>query len=141
MIPEDLAALAALGTGRPVCSECTREGEFTTASPRHPMPLTVLARREGGRHPHDLPGPQRGEHGNRGGGTLYAGGAAVTIHRCPDILTMPHCVNRLVGRWLRPPPHEPAARTRLVGLGTAVALMGFWVAAFYAVTTQIRTPP
>ncbi|GGQ58513.1 hypothetical protein [Streptomyces asoensis] len=82
-----------------------------------------------------------GAHGNRGGGTLYAGGAAVTIHRCPDILTMPHCVNRLVGRWLRPPPHEPAARTRLVGLATVVALMGFWVAAFYAVTTQIRTPP
>ncbi|MBK3635839.1 antibiotic biosynthesis monooxygenase [Streptomyces asoensis] len=58
-----------------------------------------------------------------------------------SFLTMPHYVNRLLGRWLRPPPDEPAARTRLVGLATVVALMGFWVAVFYVVTTRIWTLP
>ena len=41
VISEDLVALAALDTGRPVSWEYTREEEFTTASPRHPMKITV----------------------------------------------------------------------------------------------------
>ena len=41
VISEDLPALATLDTGRPVCWEYTREEEFTTASPRHPMKITV----------------------------------------------------------------------------------------------------
>jgi CO/xanthine dehydrogenase Mo-binding subunit len=41
VIAEDLVALATLDTGRPVCFEYTREEEFTTASPRHPMKITV----------------------------------------------------------------------------------------------------
>ncbi|MEU3611245.1 antibiotic biosynthesis monooxygenase [Streptomyces sp. NPDC006872] len=58
-----------------------------------------------------------------------------------SFLTMPHYVNRLLGRWLRPPPDEPAARTNLVGLGIVAALMAFWVVVFYLVTTQIWTLP
>ncbi|MGW1781375.1 antibiotic biosynthesis monooxygenase [Streptomyces sp. NPDC002143] len=58
-----------------------------------------------------------------------------------SFLTMPHYVNRLLGRWLRPPPDEPAARTNLVGLGVVAALMAFWVVVFYVVTTQIWTLP
>ncbi|QJT03756.1 antibiotic biosynthesis monooxygenase [Streptomyces asoensis] len=58
-----------------------------------------------------------------------------------SFLTMPHYVNRLLGRWLRPPPDEPAARTNLVGLGIVAALMAFWVAVFYLVTAQIWTLP
>ena len=37
VISEDLVALATLDIGRPVCFEYTREEEFTTASPRHPI--------------------------------------------------------------------------------------------------------
>ena len=62
VISEDLVALATLDTGRPVCFEYTREEEFTTASPRHPMTLTVKLGAQGGRHAHGVPGPQRVEH-------------------------------------------------------------------------------
>ncbi|MFF3545447.1 molybdopterin-dependent oxidoreductase [Streptomyces platensis] len=87
VISEDLAALAALDTGRPVCFEYTREEEFTTASPRHPMTLTVtLGATASGR----LTALQvrnvsnTGAYGNHAGETLYAGGAAVMIYRCPN---------------------------------------------------------
>ncbi|MEU8573487.1 molybdopterin-dependent oxidoreductase [Streptomyces asoensis] len=87
VISEDLAALAALDTGRPVCFEFTREEEFTTASPRHPMTLTV---RLGAKADGTLTAFQvrnvanTGAYGNHGGETLYAGGAAVMIYRCPN---------------------------------------------------------
>ncbi|GAB7104098.1 molybdopterin-dependent oxidoreductase [Streptomyces phaeofaciens JCM 4814] len=86
VISEDLAALAALDTGRPVCFEYTREEEFTTASPRHPMTLTVKL---GAKADGTLTAVQvrnvsnTGAYGNHGGETLYAGGAAVMIYRCP----------------------------------------------------------
>ncbi|MFJ7775863.1 molybdopterin-dependent oxidoreductase [Streptomyces yangpuensis] len=87
VISEDLAALATLDTGRPVCFEYTREEEFTTASPRHPMSLTV---RLGAKSDGTLTALQvrnvsnTGAYGNHGGETLYAGGAAVMIYRCPN---------------------------------------------------------
>ncbi|MFJ3879005.1 molybdopterin-dependent oxidoreductase [Streptomyces sp. NPDC090077] len=87
VITEDLAALAALDTGRPVAYEFTREEEFTTASPRHPMKLTV---RLGAKADGTLTAFQvrnvsnTGAYGNHGGETLYAGGAAVMIYRCPN---------------------------------------------------------
>ncbi|MGP3689420.1 molybdopterin-dependent oxidoreductase [Streptomyces sp. IBSNAI002] len=87
VISEDLVALAALDTGRPVCFEYTREEEFTTASPRHPMKLTV---RLGAKSDGTLTAFQvrnvsnTGAYGNHGGETLYAGGAAVMIYRCPN---------------------------------------------------------
>ncbi|MEU9232356.1 molybdopterin-dependent oxidoreductase [Streptomyces subrutilus] len=87
VVSEDLAALAALDTGRPVCFEYTREEEFTTASPRHPMKLTV---RLGAKADGTLTALQvrnvsnTGAYGNHGGETLYAGGAAVMIYRCPN---------------------------------------------------------
>ncbi|MFJ3788780.1 molybdopterin-dependent oxidoreductase [Kitasatospora sp. NPDC090091] len=87
VISEDLVALAALDTGRPVCFEYTREEEFTTASPRHPMSLTVKL---GATADGKLTALQvrnvsnTGAYGNHGGETLYAGGAAVMIYRCPN---------------------------------------------------------
>ncbi|MFJ8016040.1 molybdopterin-dependent oxidoreductase [Streptomyces sp. NPDC096339] len=87
VITEDLAALAALDTGRPVCFEFTREEEFTTASPRHPMKLTV---RLGAKDDGTLTALQvrnvsnTGAYGNHGGETLYAGGSAVMLYRCPN---------------------------------------------------------
>ncbi|MEU9499344.1 antibiotic biosynthesis monooxygenase [Streptomyces sp. NPDC048196] len=58
-----------------------------------------------------------------------------------SFLTMPHYVNRLLKRWLRPPPDAPRARTNLVGLGVVAAVMAFWAVVFYVVTTQIWTLP
>ncbi|MFD7503167.1 molybdopterin-dependent oxidoreductase [Streptomyces sp. NPDC059850] len=86
VISEDLVALATLDTGRPVSLEYTREEEFTTASPRHPMTLTVKL---GAKADGTLTALQvrnvsnTGAYGNHGGETLYAGGASVMIYRCP----------------------------------------------------------
>ncbi|MEU9252143.1 molybdopterin cofactor-binding domain-containing protein [Streptomyces sp. NPDC048270] len=87
VISEDLAALAALDTGRPVCFEYTREEEFTTASPRHPMKLTVKlgAKADGTLTAFQVRNVSNtGAYGNHGGETLYAGGAAVMVYRCPN---------------------------------------------------------
>jgi CO/xanthine dehydrogenase Mo-binding subunit len=87
VISEDLVALATLDTGRPVCWEYTREEEFTTASPRHPMRITV---RLGARADGTLTAigfrnvSNTGAYGNHGGETLFAGGAAIMQYRCPN---------------------------------------------------------
>ncbi|WP_329152542.1 molybdopterin-dependent oxidoreductase [Streptomyces sp. NBC_01456] len=86
VISEDLVALATLDTGRPACFEYTREEEFTTASPRHPMTLTVTlgAKADGTLTAFQVRNVSNtGAYGNHGGETLYAGGAAVMIYRCP----------------------------------------------------------
>ncbi len=87
VISEDLVALATLDTGRPVCLEYTREEEFTTASPRHPMKITVKlgARSDGtltAMHFRNV--SNTGAYGNHGGETLFAGGSAIAIYRCPN---------------------------------------------------------
>ncbi|HUM00101.1 MAG TPA: molybdopterin cofactor-binding domain-containing protein, partial [Mycobacterium sp.] len=80
-----LVALATLDTGRAVCWEYTREEEFTTASPRHPMKITVNL---GARCDGTLTALQfrnvsnTGAYGNHGGETLFAGAAAVALYRC-----------------------------------------------------------
>ncbi|MFG2878912.1 antibiotic biosynthesis monooxygenase [Streptomyces sp. NPDC048337] len=55
--------------------------------------------------------------------------------------TMPYYVNRLLKRWLWPPPGEPAARTHLLGLGLVFGALAFWVVVFYLVTRQFWTLP
>jgi CO/xanthine dehydrogenase Mo-binding subunit/aerobic-type carbon monoxide dehydrogenase small subunit (CoxS/CutS family) len=87
MIAEDLVALAAMDTGRPVCWEYTREEEFTTASPRHPMTITVKlgATADGTLTAFEFRNVSNtGAYGNHGGETLFAGGAAVMQYRCPN---------------------------------------------------------
>jgi CO/xanthine dehydrogenase Mo-binding subunit len=87
VISEDLVALAAIDTGRPVSLEFTREEEFTTASPRHPMRITVKlgARADGTLTAfHFRNVSNTGAYGNHGGETLFAGGAAVMAYRCPN---------------------------------------------------------
>ncbi|MFD1815628.1 molybdopterin-dependent oxidoreductase [Rhodococcus gannanensis] len=87
VIAEDLVALATLDTGRPTCLEYTREEEFTTASPRHPMSLTVTL---GAKSDGTLTAMRvrnisnTGAYGNHGGETLFAGGAAVMLYRCAN---------------------------------------------------------
>jgi putative selenate reductase molybdopterin-binding subunit len=87
VISEDLVALATLDTKRPVCLEFTRGEEFTTASPRHPMKITVKL---GARSDGTLTAVQfrnvsnTGAYGNHGGETLLAGSAAIAGYRCPN---------------------------------------------------------
>ena len=87
VISEDLVSLATLDTGRPVSWEYTREEEFTTASPRHPMKITVKL---GAKADGTLTAVQfhnvsnTGAYGNHGGETLFAGGAAVMQYRCAN---------------------------------------------------------
>jgi CO/xanthine dehydrogenase Mo-binding subunit len=87
VISEDLVALATLDTGRPVCWEYTREEEFTTASPRHPMKITVKlgAKADGTLTAVGFRNVSNtGAYGNHGGETLFAGGAALMQYRCPN---------------------------------------------------------
>ena len=87
VISEDLVALATLDTGRPVCWEYTREEEFTTASPRHPMKITVKlgARADGTLTAiHFRNVSNTGAYGNHGGETAFAGASAVAMYRCPN---------------------------------------------------------
>ncbi|MET9085034.1 antibiotic biosynthesis monooxygenase [Streptomyces sp. NPDC004237] len=58
-----------------------------------------------------------------------------------SFLTMPYYVNPLLGRWLRPPPDEPAARSNLRGLGIVVVAMAVWAVVFYLVTVRLWTLP
>jgi putative selenate reductase molybdopterin-binding subunit len=87
VIAEDLVALATMDTGHPVCLEFTREEEFTTASPRHPMRLTVKlgARADGTLTAISVRNVSNtGAYGNHGGETLFAGGAAIMLYRCAN---------------------------------------------------------
>jgi putative selenate reductase molybdopterin-binding subunit len=87
LIAEDLVALATFDTGRPVCWEYTREEEFTTASPRHPMRITVKlgAKADGTLTAFQFGNVSNtGAYGNHGGETLFAGGAALALYRCAN---------------------------------------------------------
>ncbi len=88
LLTEDVVALAVLRTGRPVQLEFTREEEFTAATTRHPMTVTVKvgAARDG-----TLTGfaldvtADTGAYGNHGPGVMYhAVEEAVTAYRCPN---------------------------------------------------------
>jgi putative selenate reductase molybdopterin-binding subunit len=88
VLTEDLTALAAIRTGRPVMWEFTRDEQFTASTYRHPMRTTVKlgARRDG-----TLTAIQMrivsntGAYGNHGGETLYhACSESVALYRCPN---------------------------------------------------------
>jgi len=88
MLTEDVVALAVLRTGRPVQLEFTREEEFTAATTRHPMTVTVTA---GATRDGTLTGlaldvtADTGAYGNHGPGVMYhAVEEAVTAYRCPN---------------------------------------------------------
>ncbi|MEV0296165.1 antibiotic biosynthesis monooxygenase [Nocardia sp. NPDC050710] len=58
-----------------------------------------------------------------------------------SFFTMPYYVNRLLRRWLRPPPEAPAVRTNLEGIAIVAALNLAWVVIFYLVTRTFWTLP
>jgi putative selenate reductase molybdopterin-binding subunit len=88
MISEDLCALAALKTGRPVMWEFTRAEQFIGATTRHPMTTHVKL---GAKQDGTLTAIQvrvvsnTGAYGNHGGETLAAAlGSPIAAYRCPN---------------------------------------------------------
>jgi CO/xanthine dehydrogenase Mo-binding subunit/aerobic-type carbon monoxide dehydrogenase small subunit (CoxS/CutS family) len=88
MLTEDIVALAVLRTGRPVQLELTREEEFTAATTRHPMAVTVALGATGDGALTALAldvTADTGAYGNHGPGVLFhAVEEAVTVYRCPN---------------------------------------------------------
>ncbi len=88
MFVEDILALAALKTGRPVKLELTREEQFIATSTRHPMRVTVKAGADkDGRltalHLDVL--SNTGAYGNHAGPVLFhACGESVGVYNCPN---------------------------------------------------------
>jgi putative selenate reductase molybdopterin-binding subunit len=88
MLTEDVVTLAVLATGRPVYLEFTREEEFTAATTRHPMEVTVRAgaTRDGTLTALALAvTSDTGAYGNHGSSVLFhAIEEAVTAYRCAN---------------------------------------------------------
>ena len=88
MFVEDILALAALKTGRPVKFELTREEQFVSTSTRHPMRVTVKA----GADSHGkLTALQldvlsnTGAYGNHAGPVLFHSvGECIAVYNCPN---------------------------------------------------------
>ncbi len=88
MFVEDILALAALKTGRPVKFELTREEQFIATSTRHPMRVTVKA---GADKDGKLTALQldvlsnTGAYGNHAGPVLFhAVGECIGVYNCPN---------------------------------------------------------
>src|ERR1700749_3862706 len=88
MLVEDVLALAALKTGRPVKFELTREEQFIASSTRHPMRVTVKA---GADKDGKLTALQldvlsnTGAYGNHAGPVLFHSvGECLAVYNCPN---------------------------------------------------------
>jgi len=88
MLTEDVVALAVLRLGRPVQLEFTREEQFTAATTRHAMRITVRlgARRDGTLTAMQLRTvADTGAYGNHAGGVLFhSSNEAISMYRCPN---------------------------------------------------------
>jgi CO/xanthine dehydrogenase Mo-binding subunit/aerobic-type carbon monoxide dehydrogenase small subunit (CoxS/CutS family) len=88
LLTEDLCVLATLATGRPVKWEFTRSEQFTAATTRHPMKITIKlgARKDGtltAMQIHTI--SNTGAYGNHGGEVLASSlGSAMATYRCPN---------------------------------------------------------
>jgi putative selenate reductase molybdopterin-binding subunit len=88
MLVEDVVALAALRTGRPVRLELTREEQFSATTTRHPMRVTIKAgaRRDGtltALSMHVV--SDTGAYGNHGSAVLHhACGECIGVYNCPN---------------------------------------------------------
>jgi CO/xanthine dehydrogenase Mo-binding subunit/aerobic-type carbon monoxide dehydrogenase small subunit (CoxS/CutS family) len=91
MFVEDILALAALKTGRPVKLELTREEQFISTSTRHPMRITVKA---GADSNGKLTALQLDVLSNTGAYGNHA--APVLFHACGESLGVYNCPNKKV---------------------------------------------
>jgi CO/xanthine dehydrogenase Mo-binding subunit len=118
MLTEDIVALAVLSTGRPVHLELTREEEFTAATTRHPMEISVKlgATRDGTLTALALTTTANtGAYGNHGPGVL--------LHSVEEVVTAYRCVNKRVDGYAVYTNTVPAGAFRGYGLSqTAFAV-------------------
>ena len=91
MFVEDILALAAIKTGRPVKLELTREEQFISTSTRHPMRVTVKA---GADKDGKLTALQLDVLSNTGAYGNHAG--PVLFHSCGESLGVYNCPNKKV---------------------------------------------
>jgi putative selenate reductase molybdopterin-binding subunit len=91
MFVEDILALAAIKTGRPVKLELTREEQFIATSTRHPMRITVKA---GADKEGRLTALQLDVLSNTGAYGNHAG--PVLFHACSESISVYNCPNKKV---------------------------------------------
>ncbi len=111
MLVEDIVALAALKTGKPVKLEFTREEQFIGATTRHPMRVKV---RIGAKRDGTLTAMQMhvvsntGAYGNHGGPVLH--------HACSESISVYRCANKKVEGYAVYTNTVPAGAFRGYGL-------------------------
>ena len=111
MFVEDILALAALKTGRPVKLELTREEQFIATSTRHPMRVTVKA---GADKNGKLTALQLDVLSNTGAYGNHAG--PVLFHACGECLGVYNCPNKKVDAVAAYTNTVPAGAFRGYGL-------------------------
>jgi putative selenate reductase molybdopterin-binding subunit len=111
MFVEDVLALAALKTGRPVKLEFTREEQFISTSTRHPMRITVKA---GADKDGRLTALQLDVLSNTGAYGNHAG--PVLFHACGESLGVYNCPNKKVDAVVAYTNTVPAGAFRGYGL-------------------------
>jgi putative selenate reductase molybdopterin-binding subunit len=111
MFVEDILALAALKTGRPVKLELTREEQFISTSTRHPMRVTVKA---GADKDGRLTALQLDVLSNTGAYGNHA--APVLLHACGESLGVYNCSNKKVDAVVAYTNTVPAGAFRGYGL-------------------------
>jgi putative selenate reductase molybdopterin-binding subunit len=111
MLVEDVVSLAALGTGRPIKLEFTREEQFVATTTRHPMRVTVKigAKRDGTLTAIQLHViSNTGAYGNHG--------APVLQHACSECISVYRCANKKVDGYAVYTNTVPAGAFRGYGL-------------------------
>lgn len=111
MMVEDIAALAALKTGKPVKIEFTREEQFVAATTRHPMKVDIRigARRDGTLTAIEMKVvSDTGAYGNHGGPVLS--------HACQESISVYRCANKKVEGYAVYTNTVPAGAFRGYGL-------------------------
>jgi putative selenate reductase molybdopterin-binding subunit len=115
MFVEDILALAALKTGRPVKLEFTREEQFIATSTRHPMRITVKA---GADKSGKLTALQLDVLSNTGAYGNHAG--PVLFHACGESLGVYNCPNKKVDAVVAYTNTVPSGAFRGYGLPQAL---------------------
>ena len=115
MFVEDVLALAALKTGRPVKLEFTREEQFCATSTRHPMRVAVKA---GADKDGKLTALQLDVLSNTGAYGNHAG--SVLFHSCGESISVYNCPNKKVDAVVAYTNTVPAGAFRGYGLPQTV---------------------
>jgi CO/xanthine dehydrogenase Mo-binding subunit/aerobic-type carbon monoxide dehydrogenase small subunit (CoxS/CutS family) len=111
MFVEDILALAAIKTGRPVKLELTREEQFTSTSTRHPMRVAVKA---GADNNGKLTALQLDVLSNTGAYGNHA--APVLSHACAESVSVYNCPNKKIDAVVAYTNTVPAGAFRGYGL-------------------------